>query len=81
MNYKFTYKRRWWVPSKSFLVAGHRLEAPQDKMVLFFPDGGVREISEWSRCEVRLGTDWVIAQQKAMEKQAGQPIPLAVTPN
>ena len=81
MNYKFTYRRRWWTLSKSFVVAGHRLEPTQDKMVLFFPNGGVREIAEWSRCEIRLGTDWVVAQQKALEKQAGQPIPLAVTPN
>lgn len=76
MNYVFKYRRRLlW---KSETVNGHRYEQSQDKMVIYFPDGAVRELSSWSKCEVSLGSDWVLAMKKNMEKQAGQAIPLAV---
>jgi len=76
MTYVFTYRRNWFW--HSFKVSGHTYDATQDKIVLFFPDGGVREITKWRECEVRLCADWVLAQQKALEAQTGTPIALAV---
>lgn len=76
MNYVFKYRRRlFW---KSETVSGHRYEADQDKMVIYYPDGAVKELSKWSKCEVALGKDWVLAVKKNMEQKAGQAIPLAV---
>ena len=65
--------------TSKFTVTGHTLDRDQDKLVLFLPDGGVRELSGWSRhCEIQLGADWVLAQKRNMESQAGQPIPINV---
>ena len=76
MTYVFKYKRRFlW---SKVTVIGHGLDRDQDKMVLYRPDGGVREIAHWRDCEIQLGTDWKVAQQKKMEEQAGQAIPLKV---
>jgi hypothetical protein len=75
-TYRFSYRRRlFW---RTFVVIGSKHEPQNDKMVLFFPDGGLREIARWSRCEARLGADWVAAMKKQMEAQAGQSIPLKV---
>ena len=76
MTYKFRWTRRLWTRTR--VVIGHKYEDSQDKMILFFPDGGVEEIPEFSKCAVRLGTDWMLATKAAMEKTAGQSIP--VTP-
>jgi hypothetical protein len=76
MQYKFKYRRSlFW---KSVIVIGHGYNQPQDKMTLYYPDGSVQEIAFWSKCEVALGTDWVLAQKKNMEQKTGQPISLAV---
>lgn len=76
MSYKFKYKRfLFW---NSYKVIGHTLDEKQNKLVLFFEDGSIREIKKWTDCEVQLGTDWVIAQKKVMEKESGQVIPLSV---
>lgn len=76
MQYLFKYRRRlFW---KSHTVTGHGYDQGQNKMILYYPDGSVRELSNWSRCEVALGTDWVLSVKKNMEQKAGQTIPLAV---
>lgn len=76
MNYVFSYRRRlFWTKID---VQGHTYNIEQDKMVLFLPDGGVQEVSSWRSCEIKLGQDWVVAQKKQLETQAGQPITLAV---
>lgn len=76
MNYVFNYRRNYFW--KSCKVAGHKHDANQDKMILFFSDGSVREIANWKDCEVKLGTDWVLAVKKSMEKESGQPVNLDV---
>lgn len=76
MNYVFNYRRNYFW--KSHKVVGHQYDAPQDKMILFSDDGSVREIANWKDCEVKLGVDWVLAQKKALEAQAGQPISVQV---
>lgn len=75
-QYKFHWKRRFFWKSKT--VIGHSFTADQDKMVLYYPNGEVQEIAKWSKCEVYLGVDWVLAVKKNMEKEAGQAISLAV---
>jgi hypothetical protein len=75
MQYVFKFRRRlFW---KSFSVIGHGYDSAQDKMALYLPGGAIREIKRWRDCEVSLGTDWVLAQKAAMEKQAGQSIPVS----
>jgi hypothetical protein len=76
MTYIFRYRRKlFWHSHK---VIGHMLDKDQGKMILYFPDGGVQEIVNWKDCEIRLGSDWKVAQQKALEEKAGQSIPLKV---
>lgn len=75
MKYKFTWKKRWvW---RTELVTGHRYQKEFDKMTLYYPNGALSEIPEWSKCYVRLGEDWVLAVKTQMEKEAGQKITLA----
>lgn len=61
-----------------FIIQGHRYEQAMNKMVLFFQDGSIREIPNWSSREVVLGVDWVLAVKKQMEAQSGQSVPLTV---
>jgi hypothetical protein len=76
MSYKFKYKRKFFW--RSVVVIGHGYDTAQDKMVLYKPDGSIQEISHWRDCECKLGVDWKLAQQKAMEDKAGVSIPLKV---
>jgi hypothetical protein len=76
MQYKFCFRRRlFWC---KIVVIGHSFVEQQDKMVLYLPDGSIREIAHWRDCEVKLGADWKLAQQKIMESKAGVSVPLAV---
>jgi hypothetical protein len=59
-------------------VVGHSYSADQNKMVLYFKNGGLQEIADWKNHEVKLGVDWVLAMKKNMEAKTGQGIPLAV---
>jgi hypothetical protein len=59
-------------------VIGHNFEKLQDKVVLYFEDGSIREIAKWVECEIDLRTDWVLAQKDQMEREANQPIKLNV---
>lgn len=72
MTYKFKFRRHLFF--RSLTVVGHGFNKELDRMSLYFADGGVREISRWSQCDCKLGTDWVLAKKKDMERQAGQPI-------
>ena len=82
MRYKFKYKRYFWWSTKE--VVGHSLEKNydgtynQDKMVIYFENGGLEVISDWGKCALKLGIDWVLAQKNAMEKETGQELKLNV---
>lgn len=76
MKYIFRWKRRFFWNKK--IVVGHRYEKESDKMVIYFENGGLMEISKWTLCEAKLGPDWVIAQKKSLEAQAGTAIPLQI---
>jgi hypothetical protein len=45
-------------------------------MILYFPNGGLREIAGWSKYDCELGADWALVMQKEMEKKAAQAIPV-----
>jgi hypothetical protein len=75
MVYRFAWRRRFFW--KSLKVMGHRYEKDQNKMVLFFEDGSVRELKEWTSCEVFLRQDWVLARKKQMESDSGLNVPLS----
>ncbi len=77
MTYKFNYKRKGWFYHTEKVV-GHNYMEKQNKMVLYYEDGSIREIKEWNKCECKLGTDWVLAVQKKMEKDTGTPVPVNV---
>ncbi len=76
MKYILKYKKGWFW--KKVVVIGHNYDQTQDKMILFFEDGGVREIAEWKKCEIQLGQDWVLARKKAMEAESGVDVKLNV---
>lgn len=76
MKFKFKFKRKWFW--RTVTVIGIRYEAPQDKMVIYLENGGIEEIPQWHLCACKLGVDWKLAQQKALEAQSGQSIPLGV---
>lgn len=69
MSYVVKFKRKWFW--RSFTVVGHQWITQADKLVLYFSDGSIREIPEWSKCEARLGVDWVLATKKQMETESG----------
>jgi len=56
------YKLKWrrgdlgfW---HSLKVIGHQYETGSNKLILYFPEGGLREIAHWNNCEMELGSDW-----------------------
>lgn len=76
LRYKFTYRR--WIFWKTEMVSGHKYEEKIDKMVIYYPDGGLKEIKHWKNCELKLGADWFAQTKKAMENSIGQNIPVNV---
>jgi hypothetical protein len=76
MTYTFRWKRFFFWHSRR--VVGHKYEDEQDKMCLYFPDGSLEEITDWTRCAAKLGTDWVLMVKAALEKEAGQAVPVNV---
>jgi len=78
-TYNFVYRRRMlW---KSLKATGHRLDRELDRMDIFHEDGSITSLSQWSKYDLKLGTDWVLFTKKQMEKEAGQKIDLAVGAN
>lgn len=76
MKYKFKWRKKFFWTTCT--VIGHRYDADHNKMIIYFENGGLREIADWKNCEVTLGQDWVLAQKKALEAEAGTSIPLKV---
>ena len=78
MTYKFKFKRKWWHPFSTYLITGFSLDKELDRLILYFPGGGIREIAGWNSCDAQLGIDWVLATKKKMEAEIGQPVTLNV---
>lgn len=77
MKFVIKFKRGLFWQSRSVIGYRHLLE--QDRMILFFEDGSLEEVPAWSKHRVKLGTDWVLAMQKKMEKDSGTSIPVNVS--
>ena len=82
MKYNFKYKKNFfWISKK---VIGHGLERKndgnlnEDRMVLYFEDGSIEVIANWSKYSLKLGIDWVLAQKTALEKETNQKIQLNI---
>jgi len=68
--YLFKWRRKWlW---RKIEVVGHKLEIEVDKMVLYLPNGSIRELKKWSDCELNLGVDWVLVTERQIKEEAGQ---------
>ena len=69
-----------YIDEKSFNAQTRKYESyiskPNNSMILYFPDGSILRISEWDKCDLKLGVDWLLAQKKSMEQEIGQPIQL-----
>lgn len=73
-SFKVKFRRRFiW---RTLTVEGNVFLKDQDKMSFQLPDGTQREIPEWSKCEVKVGTDWLEAVKRNIEQQAGHAIPI-----
>lgn len=74
MSFKIKYKKSGAWFYKTETVEGISLQG--NRMVLVYPDGGIKEIPDWDKHYCVLGTDWVATTKKSMEKDAGQPVVL-----
>jgi hypothetical protein len=56
------YKLKWRRGDLGFWhtlkVIGHQYETSSNKLICYFPDGGLREVAHWNDCELLLGSDW-----------------------
>ena len=77
MTYSIKVRRRWFWKTYKKLI-GHGIDKDQNKMQLFFSNGSIMEIKDWDKCEIFLGTDWVIWTKNQMERETGQNIKLNV---
>ena len=69
-NYIFRWKHYLFFSKES--VTGHKYVEDQNKMILYLPNGGIREIANWSQCECKLGLDWVLAVKEQINSEAGK---------
>lgn len=47
---------------------------PIDAMILYYEDGGVERIPDWSKYYMKLGSDWKLALKEKMEKEIGREV-------
>jgi len=78
MEYKIKFKHMTSWFWKKIQAAGHSYNKEIDKLIIFKKDGSIEEIPEWSKCYVKLDTDFILAQKKDMEKESGIDIKLNV---
>lgn len=76
MKYVIRFKHKSNLLWKKRTVEGHRYAQEIDKMILHFPESKIEEIPEWSKCHVKLGQDFFLAQKEAMEKETGVDVKL-----
>jgi len=71
MEYIYKYKKiNSWIWKKEKVV-GHKLIVDLDKLELYYKDGSVQQIPEYSKLLVKLGQDWVVSVEKSMKKESG----------
>ena len=70
LQYVFRYRRHFFW--RKLIIVGHEFQPRTKKMVVYFPDGSLREIKNWNDCEVRLGVDWVLVTERKIKEEAGR---------
>lgn len=72
MKYTFKYRKGFfWKTIK--LAKGHAMNDSGTRMDVFLDDG-IISISEWDKCDMKLGSDFMLSQKEAMEDESGQNI-------
>ena len=56
--YKLKWRRGDFGFWHSLDIIGHQYETGSNKLIVYFPEGGLREIAHWNDCEMSLGSDW-----------------------
>lgn len=54
----------------------NKIRKPIDAMILYFEDGGIERIPEWSNYFLKLGVDWKLAIKSKMEQESGVEVKL-----
>lgn len=67
MDYTVHYKKYFFW--KKIKVKGHRFEKEIDRMDFYLPDDTVFSIGQWSKCDMKLGLDWVLVMQKQKQNE------------
>jgi len=75
-RYFYHYKKKWFW--KKIQIIGHQWNKETDKMVLYLPNGGIQELPNYSKLEVKLNEDWVLSIKEQAEKESSQKINLEV---
>ncbi len=72
---RFEFHCRKFLFWRSYLVIGFKYEKDLNRMILYFEDGSILELCEWSKYDCKLGQDYFDCIKKDMEQKAGQSIP------
>lgn len=75
MEFKIKFRKSGKLFWRTEKVEAYRLN--NGRLSLYFKDGSIEEIANWSEYDCRLGTDWIAATKNAMEQEAAQPMSLA----
>lgn len=54
----------------------NKIRKPIDAMVLYFEDGGIERIPEWSNYFLKLGSDWKLALKNRLEEESNVEVKL-----
>lgn len=74
MTFLFKYKRGFFWQTRK--ITGFKGSPDVDRMCIYFEDGSMEEIAQWSKCDCKLGNDYFTLVHKKMESEAGVAIPL-----
>lgn len=69
MTYKFKYKRFFFYKTIKN-VKGHAFDLDSDRMDIFTIDG-IISIGNWSKYDMKLGSDFLLVQKNDMEQESG----------
>lgn len=52
----------------------NKIRKPLDSMILYFEDGSIERICEWSKYNFKLGLDWKLALKNKMEQEINKEV-------
>lgn len=81
MEYNFKYKKDGSLFWKTKRVIGHATEVDKNgkctgSIILYYSNGSLEVIPNWSNYHFRLGTDWLIASKKQAEEESNTELKL-----